>query len=202
MMVWEGPGCDRILAEGAGRRAATQTYGGVWLFRSCPGLVRPLADPFEHGVGPRFSEPLDPIEVIGQLRHRHVGAQTVVEGDDRFAMAAHLEVGRVRDGIPCTPFEEQPSDLTGVDQPRPKLLVLGGQRRIGVGTICPLPSVNVSGITHRRAQPLTGRTMRSGRPLVNTRGVFSICWRYSSGPRFTVNTTWIGGRPEWPAPRS
>ena len=154
MIVWEESGCRGVLAEGAAGPQAAD--GGVWLFRTVPGLVRPLAEPFERGVGPRLSEALDRIEVIGQLRHGHLGAQTVVEGDDRFAMAAHLEVGRVRDGIPCTPFEEQASGLTGVDEPRPKLLVLGGQRRIGVGATSPLSGTNVSGITHGRAQPLTG----------------------------------------------
>lgn len=63
--------------------------------------------------------------MISQLRHGHLAAQTVVEGDDLFAMAPHLEVGRVRQGFPCTRFEEQASGLAGVDEPRPKFLLLG-----------------------------------------------------------------------------
>jgi len=158
--------------RGGGQQAANR---GVWLFRSAPCLVRPLAEPFERGVGPRFSEALDRIEMIGQLRHRHLGAQTVVEGDDRFAMAAHLEVGRVRQDIPCTRFEELASGLTGVDEPRPKLLVLGGQRRIGIGATSPLPGANVSGITHGRAQPLTGRPCAPA-ARSSIRGVLRNCW--------------------------
>ena len=107
--------------------------------------------------------------MISQLRHGHLAAQTVVEGDDLFAMAPHLEVGRVRQGFPCTRFEEQASGLAGVDEPRPKFLLLGGQRRIGFGA-SPLSGTKVSGITHGRAQPLTGRTMRSGLQLVKPRG--------------------------------
>lgn len=49
------------------------------------GLVDALTDRFESGVGPRLSEALDLIEVIGQLSHRHFGASTVVEGDDLLA---------------------------------------------------------------------------------------------------------------------
>jgi hypothetical protein len=119
--------------------------------------------------------------MVGQLRHRHLGAQTVVEGDDRFAMAAHLEVGRVRQDVPRTGFEEQASGLTGVDEPRPKLLVLGGQRRIGVGATSPLPGANVSGITHGRAQPLTGRPCaRAARSSI--RGVLSRCRGTAEAP--------------------
>jgi hypothetical protein len=115
------------MSEWCGRGGGQQAANGrVWLFRSAPGFVRPLADPSERGVSPRLSEALDRIEMIGQLRHGHLGAKTVVEGNDRFAMAAHLEVGRVRQGFSCTRFEEQASGLTGVDEPRPKFLVLGG----------------------------------------------------------------------------
>jgi hypothetical protein len=116
-----------------------------------------------------LSETLVLIEVIGQLRRRHLGVQTVVESDDGFAMASHLEVGRVRQSFFRAHSEELACGLTGVNDPRPEILVFGGERRIGAGATSSPPSANVWGVPHGRSQPFTRRTVRSGRPLVDPR---------------------------------
>jgi len=58
-----------------------------------------------------------------------------------------------------------------VDEPRPELLVFGSKRRIGADATSPPPGANVCGVTHGRARPVTRRTVRSGRPLVDPRAI-------------------------------
>ena len=71
---------------------------------------------------------------------------------DRFANAAILEVDRVRQRFSRAHFEELACGLTGVDEPRPEVLVFGGERGVGASATsrrAPTPPESLTDVPSR-----------------------------------------------------